>query len=66
MAKYVAERVAERRGLAGQHVLGALDQRRLAAQAMDGLGHLGADRAVTQDQQPAGHRSRSTTATRRR
>ena len=44
-AQDFAERLAQRRGLAGQHVLGGLDEGHVAAQAAHGLGHLGADRA---------------------
>ena len=56
LAQFLAERVAQRRGLAGQHVLGALDQGGLTAQAAHGLGHLGAHRPAAQDQQAAGDR----------
>ena len=49
----LGERLAERRGLARQHVLGALDERDLAAEAADRLGHLDADRAAAEHEQPA-------------
>ena len=55
-AQFLAERLTQRRGLAGQHVLRALDQGDLTAQAAHGLGHLGAHRAAAQDQQAAGDR----------
>ena len=52
-AQDLAERLAQRRGLAGEQVLGALDERHLAAEAADGLGHLDADRPAAEDEQPA-------------
>ena len=52
-AQHLAERVAQRRGLAGQHVPGPLDQGHLAAQPPDRLGHLGADRPAAEDEQAA-------------
>ena len=48
----LAERLAERRRLACEHVLGALDERNLAAEPAHGLGHLDADRAAAEDEQP--------------
>ena len=47
----LAERLAERRGLARQHVLGALDERHLAAEAAHGLRHLDADRPAAEHEQ---------------
>jgi hypothetical protein len=55
-AQFLAERVAQLLGLAGQHVVRPLDQGDLTAQAVHGLGHLGAHRAAAQDQQAAGDR----------
>jgi len=52
-AQHLAERLAQRRGLAGEHVPGALDQRHLAAQAAHGLRHLDADRPPAEYQQAA-------------
>jgi hypothetical protein len=52
-AQHLAQCVAQWCGLAGQHVPGRLDQGDLAAQPAHGLGHLGAHRPATQDQQPA-------------
>ena len=43
-AQDVAERLAQRCGLAGKHALGHVDERHLAAEAAHGLGHLDADR----------------------
>src|SRR5204862_5356258 len=42
-AQDLAQRFAQRCGLAGKRVFGALDEHRLAAQATHGLGHLHAD-----------------------
>ena len=50
-AQDLAERLAQRRGLAREHVPAALDQHDLAAEAPDGLRHLHADRPATEDQQ---------------
>ena len=47
-----AERVAQRRGLAGQDVPGALDQGHLPAEAAHGLRHLGPDGSAAEYQQP--------------
>ena len=52
-AQDLAERLAERRGLAGEHVLGALDERHLAAEAAHGLRHLDADRPAAEHEQAA-------------
>ena len=52
-AQDVAERLAERRGLAREDVRAALDQRDLAAEAADGLGQLDADGAAAEHEQPA-------------
>ena len=52
-AQDLAERLAQRRGLAGEHVLGALDERHLAAEAAHGLRHLDADRPAAEDEQAA-------------
>ena len=49
----LAERLAERRRLAREHALGHLDDRHLAAESVNGLGHLHAGRPATEDQQPA-------------
>ena len=46
------ERLAQRYGLAGQHVRGRLDQRHLTAQPPHDLGDLGADRAAAENEQP--------------
>ena len=54
-SQLLAEGVAERRGLAGQHVLGPLDQGHVAAEPAHDLGHLGADRAAAEDQQVTRH-----------
>ena len=51
-AQRLAERLAERRGLARQQ-RAALDEHDLAAEAADGLRHLDADRAAAEDEQPA-------------
>ena len=40
-------------GSRGEHVLGALDERHLAAEAAHGLRHLDADRPAAEDEQPA-------------
>ena len=45
------ERVAQRRGLAGEDMLGALNEGHLSAEAAYGLRHLGADRAAAEYQQ---------------
>ena len=50
-----AERLAERLGLARQHVVHALDERHRAAHARDGLRHLDADGPAAQHEQPARH-----------
>ena len=55
-AQFLAECLAQRRGLAGQHVPRSLGQGHLAAQAAHGLGHLGADRPAAEDEQAAGDR----------
>ena len=47
----LAEGLAQRRGLPGQHVPGPLDQRDLPAQTMHGLGHLGPDGPAAEYQQ---------------
>ena len=52
-AQHLAERLAERRGLAGEHVLAAVDERDLAAEAAHGLRHLDADRPAAEHEQPA-------------
>ncbi len=52
-AQDLAESVAERRGLAGEHVRGALDERDLAAEAAHGLRHLHTHGAAAEDEQPA-------------
>src|SRR5262249_42148882 len=54
-AQDLAERLAERSGLAGQHALGALDQHDLAAEGADDLRELNADRSSAEDQQPLRH-----------
>ena len=51
-AQHLAERLAERRGLAREHVRGALDERDLAAEAAHGLRQLDADRAAAEHEQP--------------
>ena len=45
-----------RRRLPAQHVLGHVDDHRLATEAEDGLRHLDPDRATAQDEQTAGNR----------
>ena len=50
-AQGLAERLTQRRRLAGKHAVGALDEHRLAAQAAHDLGHLDAHRPATQHQQ---------------
>jgi hypothetical protein len=50
-AQDLAERLAQRRGLAGEHVLGHVGDCRLAAQATHGLGHLHADRPTAEHEQ---------------
>ena len=52
-AQDLAERLAERRGSRGEQVLGALDERHLAAEAAHGLRHLDADRAAAEHEQAA-------------
>ena len=52
-AQDLGERLAERRRLAREQVLGALDERDLAAEAANGLRHLDADRAAAEHEQPA-------------
>jgi hypothetical protein len=49
----VGERVAERSRLAAEQVLAAVDKRHLAAEAMDGLRHLDADRPAAEHEQAA-------------
>src|SRR5205823_3665890 len=49
----LAERFAQRRGLAGEQVLGALDDHDLAAEAAHGLRHLHADGPAAEDEQAA-------------
>ncbi len=46
------ERAAERLRLAGQDVVGALDESDRRSQARDGLGHLDPDRSAAQHEQP--------------
>ena len=55
-AQDVAERLAQRCGLVGEHALGQVDECHLAAEAAHGLGHLDADRTAAQDQEAAGDR----------
>ena len=50
-AQDLAERLAQRRRLAGEHAVGALDEHHLAAEAAHDLGHLDAHRPATQDEQ---------------
>ena len=52
-AQRLAERLAQRRGLAGQHAVGALDEHRLAAETAHDLRHLDARRAAAQHEQAA-------------
>ena len=52
-AQDLAERLAQRRGLAREHVLAALDQRDLAAEAAHGLRQLDADRPAAEHEQAA-------------
>ena len=47
------ECLAEWRGLVGEHALRDVDERDLAAEAVDRLGHLDADRSGADDQEPA-------------
>ena len=54
-AQDLAERLAQRRGLTAEQVLGLLDHHRLAAESPHGLRHLDADRATAQDEQTAGN-----------
>jgi hypothetical protein len=51
-----AKRLAQRCGVVGEQVRGALDEGDLAAQPAHGLGHLDAHRAATEDEQAARHR----------
>ncbi len=53
----LGQRVAERRRLARQQPVGALDDRDLGAHPPDGLAELDPDRAAAEDQQPAGDRA---------
>ena len=52
-AQHLAERLAQRRRLAGQHPVAAGDERDLAAEPADRLRHLDADRPAAEHQQPA-------------
>ena len=52
-AQDLAERLTERRRLAVEHVVGAVDERHLAAEAAHRLRHLHADGPAAQDQHPA-------------
>ena len=52
-AQDLAERLAQRGGLAREHVSAALDEHDLAAEPAYGLRHLDADRAAAEDDQPA-------------
>ena len=54
LAQGVGERLAQRPGLAGQHVRSALDENHLAAKPTNGLRHLDADRPAAEHEQPAG------------
>ena len=68
-AKNLAERLAQRRRLAREDVLGHVDDHRLAPEAANGLGHLDPDRPAAEDQQAArdrGHRGHLAVASRRR
>ena len=51
----LAERLAERRGLAWEEVPGTVDEYRLAAETADGLRHLDPDRPASEHEQPARH-----------
>src|SRR3954449_2913169 len=53
IAEDFAEGFPQRRGLAGEQVLGALYDCNLTAQATDGLGHLDTHRASAEHHQPA-------------
>ncbi|HET6774236.1 MAG TPA: hypothetical protein VFH36_13050 [Acidimicrobiales bacterium] len=53
-AQGLAERFAQRRGLAGEHVVGAVRDGDLAAEAAHGLRHLDADRPGAEHEQAAG------------
>ena len=53
--QHLAERIAERRRLAGQDVRAALDDRDLAAEAAHGLRQLDADRPAAEHEQPPRH-----------
>ena len=50
--QHLAERIAERRGLARQHVPAALDERDLSPEAANSLRHLDPHRPAPEDQQP--------------
>jgi hypothetical protein len=52
-AQDLAERLAQRRRLADEHVPAALDQGHLAAETTHGLRHLGADGPAAEDDQAA-------------
>src|SRR5215211_7040962 len=52
-AQHLAERLAQRRGLAREHALGAVDEHRLAAEATHGLRQLDADGSGAEDEQAA-------------
>ena len=54
-AQNLAERLAQRRRLAPEHVLGHVDHRHLAAEPTHGLRHLHPDRPATENQQTAGN-----------
>ena len=53
-AQGLAERLAQRRRLAGKHTLGALDEHRLAAETPHDLRNLDACGPATQHEQAAG------------
>ena len=55
-AQDLAERLAQRLRLAGQHTLGTLDQHHLAAETADGLRQLHPDPPAAEHEQPARHR----------
>ena len=54
--QHLAERLAQRLGLAGQHVAGAPDERHLTAQTAHRLGHLDADGPGAEHEQPCAAR----------
>ena len=54
-ASSAGETVAERLGLAREHVVHALDEGHRGAQPPDRLGHLDADRAAAEHEHPARH-----------